>query len=84
MKTFFGLAVPNQYCCHKVNIELVWDEILGQKPQTFMTPICSTCSLASLWYGMDSCEMEILQRIRGHEIVHFKAAIFCLLSTLKN
>ena len=41
LKTFLGLAKPNQYSQSvKVNIKLVFGVIiLGQNPQTFMIPI---------------------------------------------
>jgi len=47
LKTFFGLAMPNQYSqtVRKQTSSWFWEIILGQNPHTFMIPIYSTTIL---------------------------------------
>ena len=47
LKTFLGLAMPNQ-CCHAVRSKYLanlWVGLLGKKPQTLLIPIYSTTVL---------------------------------------
>ena len=44
LKTFLGLAMPNQ-CCHVVTKYWFLGGILDKKPQTLMIPIYSTTAL---------------------------------------
>ena len=69
LKTFLGLAMPNQYCprCHKVNIKLVlgWYIFWGKKSLTFMIPICSTIVL----YDREGGYQKLYCPVKMHSVV---------------
>ena len=73
LKTFLGLAMPNQ-CCHAVT-DLVdfLAGILGKKPQALLIPIYSTTSYymiymlqANLIHSLSSEVFENAMRAGGH------------------
>ena len=54
LKTFLGLAMPNQ-CCHAVKKKCLADllvEYFGKKPQTLTIPIYSTSIVPALHVGI--------------------------------